>query len=336
MKPTRRLIVTIAVTSWLSAYVFAAVDPAAVLEDLQERSGIDLTAQQQALVSGRLLSSVDGRLEVVEAELVAAQFMYLPLGVDRIAQFLTGDRPFRYGVRAAQELIEPTDEVNIVAFHEKEMARLAKAKPGDAFNFSRSEYAKLSEQEGVDGIRVLNDILTQRHRAYRASGLDGVEGYQRSRKHSVDTGATLRTAVEDMELLERHFPEFRHALLEHPQSGEGVRHRFFAVEKKVEGRPQYVLVHWMIDARENYVLLAQRHFYVSHTYDTLQIVVGCLPYQSGTLVMMMNQTFTEKVAGMASGIAHKIGRKRVAETIANTFEALRIALEVDENRKEQG
>lgn len=58
----------------------------------------------------------------------------------------------------------------------------------------------------------------------------------------------------------------------------------------------------------------------------LQMSFTCLPYHEGVLVVMLNQTFTDKVAGFGSGIAHRIGRGRVADAIAETFDLIRTAV----------
>ena len=56
------------------------------------------------------------------------------------------------------------------------------------------------------------------------------------------------------------------------------------------------------------VITAQRDFHVMHDFDALQIVVGALPFGDGSLILYGNRTYTEQVAGFASGAAHKIGR----------------------------
>lgn len=96
-----------------------------------------------------------------------------------------------------------------------------------------------------------------------------------------------------------------------------------------QGRRAFVLAHWMVDINENYALIAERQYYVTHTYDTLQNMIACLPYRGGTLVGLLNQTFTGKVAGFARGIRHDVGRSRIQETIRPLFELLRNAFAGD-------
>jgi len=62
---------------------------------------------------------------------------------------------------------------------------------------------------------------------------------------------------------------------------------------------------------------------VGHTYNSLQIIILCLPYKDGTLVALLNQTFTDKVTGILSSLRHCIGRYCVQEKIKPFFDKLR-------------
>ena len=188
-----------------------------------------------------------------------------------------------------------------------------------------AEFEQLSA--GRDDLSAtLNAILSARHKAYRQSGLRGIAEYQRSERDSVNIAEYLEKVVNAEEVMPKHFPAFHAALGNYPEEGQFLEHRFFAVAMDVDGQPQYLLTHWVIGGGDNYVLMAQRQFYVNHTYEALQMSFASLPYEQGVLVVMEHETFTEKVTGFGSGMARKIGRKRVAEAIAETFELIKTAV----------
>lgn len=323
MKTIRNVLAVAATVLLLSAQGFAAVDTDAVIDTMTRNAGIDLAAQHDRLLSGELVTSeADGRFEVAKAEIAAAQIMYLPVQVADVAALLAEGR-FHSRAKKVQELESADEQVNIVSLDDKAARKLKNAEPGDDFNFSAAEFAQMAA--GDDATRTLSSILTARHKAYRQSGLSGIADYQR-KKETINIVDYLEDTVKAAKVLPKYFPEFYAALLDYPKTGQSLQHRLFAVAADVEGEPQYLLTHWIIDSAQNYVLVTQRQFYVNHTYDTLQMTFACLPYEKGVLVMMLNQTFTEKVAGFGSGIAHKIGRGRVADAIAESFEFFKTAV----------
>jgi len=88
-----------------------------------------------------------------------------------------------------------------------------------------------------------------------------------------------------------------------------------------------MLKHWVLDIRSDYALITERRFYLDHSLSSLQVVIGCLPHAGATLVVLLNQTFTEKV-NMAIGksIAKAIGYREVEKNIRPMFENLKSAL----------
>ena len=100
-------------------------------------------------------------------------------------------------------------------------------------------------------------------------------------------------------------------------------HRFYWIKQRVEGRPAFVAAHRTFYQRPDGALITERQFYVSHSYNSLQIILGCLPAGEKTLVFYTNRTFTDQVAGFAPGLRHSIGRKRLLKKIVTSFEEMR-------------
>lgn len=296
---------------------FAAFDAKAVLSDIEQVSGIDIAAQHDKLLGGQLVTSSDGRFEAAKAEIAAAQMMYLPVKVSDMAAFLSTAK-FHSQAKKVQALTSADTAVTIVTLDDKDAKNIANASPGGDFNFSAAEYKELAS--GSDVSTTLNAILSARHAAYARSGLDGIADYQVGKNQTVNIAHYLEETEKSAKVLKKDFPALYAAALGYPKAGASLDNKLFAVALEVEGEPQFVLSHWMIDKDSgDYVAGMQRQYYVNHTYDTLQMSFVVLPYADGVLVVLLNQTFTPKVTGFASGMAHNIGRKRLAEAIAETF-----------------
>ncbi|MEJ2130047.1 MAG: hypothetical protein P8Y95_00090 [Gammaproteobacteria bacterium] len=322
----RQAILLAATVAWSAAASLshAAVDTDALLSEAAAALDIDLAAEHERIISGEMITAVGGELEIDEAQLGAAQLMYLPVSLDAVSERLGRVAKFHRNAVEAQKLIDANDAVNIVTLDEQKAKRLREAEPGDPLNFSGPEFQQLRTSDDVAD--TLNDILTARYRAYRRRGLNGIEPYLRDNDEVFNVSVVLQESIHEGDITDKYFHEFRAAALHYPTAGTDLSHRFFAVEREMDDRPQYLLTHWIIDRADNYVLVLQRQFYVNHTYQTLQIIFVCAPYHEGVVMIMLNQTFTEKVEGFGSGIAHEIGRERLAETIAETFEDIKASL----------
>ena len=55
---------------------------------------------------------------------------------------------------------------------------------------------------------VFRQILIERYRQYRSKGLDGIEGYKRSKRKTIDIGRELHVTTDAFEAFDSEFPEF--------------------------------------------------------------------------------------------------------------------------------
>jgi hypothetical protein len=91
----------------------------------------------------------------------------------------------------------------------------------------------------------------------------------------------------------------------------------------VEGRPTFILTHQMSIVRPEGSFMAERQFYVGHSYNSLFLLAGCLPVEGGSVVFYSNHTSTDQVAGFGSGMRHSIGRGQMRDEIVKSFERIR-------------
>jgi hypothetical protein len=69
--------------------------------------------------------------------------------------------------------------------------------------------------------------------------------------------------------------------------------------------------------------MAERQFYVEHSYNSLSLMAGVMPLSGGTIVLYSNRTSTDQVAGVGSGLRHSIGSKQMRDEIVKSFEQIR-------------
>jgi hypothetical protein len=318
-------------------------------EILLERAALT-SPQLEALQEGKVVAFGLAQLEL-EPEQLAAILLVLVSAkvpdvamkiVDRISLQTHEGAPMSYDLEGeaddvfGQAVVLGSDEA-------AEINRLLRVHSGDEFNFSTEEirwFQAVAADVPQGGSRYANAtkamkstlrrVLQTRYQVYRARGLNGIAPYDRGRGEAVDPGEGLRFALDSINLLRIYFPRFYLAFREYPAAGaEAYKQRHVLIKQITRGRPAFVLAHWMVDINESYALIAERQYYVSHTYDILQNMIACLPYRGGTLVALLNQTFTGKVTGFARGIRHDVGRKRIQKTIQPLFKSLRNAFARD-------
>jgi len=320
-------------TTWLTA------------EILLKRAAVT-GPQLQALQEGKVVTVGFSRLELTPEQLAATLLVLVSGKVPDVAAKIADRISLQKdkGASAGYDLEGETDEtfraaVVLGAHDAAEINHLLNVHPGDAYNFSTEEIAwfQTAAADLSQGrskyvgpaetmTATLRRVLRTRYQAYRARGLRGVVPYDRGYAVFVDPAEGLRVALDSIDLLRGYFPRFYLAFRQYPRAdSEGYQQRHLLIKTMAQGRQAFVLAHWVIDINESYALIAERQYYVSHTYDALQNIIACVPYRGETLVALLNQTFTGKVAGFARAIRHNVGRKRIQETIRPLFESLRDA-----------
>lgn len=175
-------------------------------------------------------------------------------------------------------------------------------------------------------------ILVERYRSYLIRGLEAVKPYDRGRVKRSLPRRELTVAVGSIQLLENHFPDFYQSLLKYPEEGgKRVKNEFYWFKHKMDKRPMFQLSHYMADIRNHYALMAELQFYVEHTYNSMLTIIGCVPYEVGTVVFCTNRTFTDQVAGFGSSLKRSVGRRRIEDAISDQFAKLRSMLESKAN-----
>ena len=174
----------------------------------------------------------------------------------------------------------------------------------------------------------MGNVLKGRFKAYYQQGLAGLAPYQVGPSKQIDPATELTAATEQLSIVKQRFPHYYQSLRFFPDSRSStVAHQFFWVKQTESDRPLFVLKHWIMDVQSDYAVITERRFYLNHSLNSLQVVIGCLPDGDSTLVVLLNQAFTEKVnVKYGAKIAKAIGYKQVEKNILPIFENLKAAL----------
>src|SRR5215470_265125 len=281
--------------------------------------------------------------ETSEAELGAGVAMYLPVPLAKAAEVLTSaDVVLKDPSITASGPVPPNATPGMLGFklapgELAEAQDVLDAAPGSHFNLAPPEIdafrsAKASLRGG-DRTLVLDvaaagwrTLLTQRAQALLARGLDGVLPYAR-RNGVSDPAALLRVAAGDARIVVHLAPRLSEALLRFPaeQSPTAISELYW-VKRMVQGRPDPILLHHLVDVTPGMALYVERQVYVGHTYNASQILCAALPLEEGVLIISSNRVSTEAVAGIGGEMKKVIGRRQLRAEIVKRFDRIRAAL----------
>ncbi|MEO0975545.1 MAG: hypothetical protein AAFX85_20835, partial [Pseudomonadota bacterium] len=222
-------------------------------------------------------------------------------------------------------------EMPAVDLPARELAQLRK-KGHRSFNLSRDESERLrGAASDAEALALYREVLAERVEAYRTGGLSGIAPYQRGKRGAVDPAAELSEATDLVLAATPSADTFGalSAVLESSAGGVPAgddAHLLQLVEKTVQDRVHHGLSHLMFVEASDALIIVERQFYSSHSYDALQLIVGLAPFEGGTLVAVFGHTATDRVAGVGSGLAKSIGRKRSVQSYDGLAALIRDAI----------
>jgi hypothetical protein len=230
-------------------------------------------------------------------------------------------------------------ELGFTAGEIDEVHALLAAKPGDKFNLSAAEIGQLqtlqAETKGLDDaalIEAVNNLfrtfLTERLRHYQETGLGGIAPYRRGRKKISSPTIELNAAIQAVADMKRYAPNFYSIMQSFPEARiQKVEHRFYVFKFNIAERPGFVLSHRIYFFGAEFALAVERHIYVPHFYNSLQLIAGVVPHENSTVLFYGNRTYTDKVTGFARGIKQDVGGKRLAEALTALIIDIRDGIE---------
>ncbi len=229
----------------------------------------------------------------------------------------------------AKVMLEPNGE--------NEAARYLEAEPGDELNLSPKEIAGFhtlnakgqspaDRKKAVE--KLLRSLLLARYQSYHAEGLTGMPSYARGRGRKVWPADELIEATMAAKVLAKHAPAFHEVLLKYPDvKPPGFEEWFYWVNHEISSRPNFILSHRLALQADDSFIVGERHFFVSHQYNSFQAVGGLLPTNEGTLAIYLYRVSTDQVAGFGSSVKRAAARMLMGKPIRRLFEKLRAVAE---------
>jgi len=202
------------------------------------------------------------------------------------------------------------------------------ATPGSDLNLSSDEIAAFRASSAQADPRTaalaqLQKILLTRHATYRTSGLDGIAPYDRGHE-TRSGGEDLRKASASMTVVKRRFAAFYEMMNGYPGATvPGMHERFSWIQYGTGIKANYVVEQLVTANVDEVHAVLQRQIYASQGYNVEQAVAGLFPVDEGTLVVYVNHTSTDQVAGFGGSAKRSIGTKMMVSQLEKMFEGAR-------------
>ena len=137
-------------------------------------------------------------------------------------------------------------------------------------------------------------------------------------------GKKLQLAASASKFFEKNEPELYAAFTGFPEIDlEQVEHRFYWIKQRVQDRPTLILSHRMLFQKPSHVVVAERQYYIGHSYNSVQIVNAALPVEKGLVLFYTSRTSIDQLAGFKGRVGRPIAAERLIERVSKRFETLR-------------
>jgi hypothetical protein len=314
-------------------------------QEILQKLGIPQNEVDQ-LEDGAILSYSDAEYESTSRELAADAIILVKSDLAAVREALRGATtliPTKLILEDA-DILSEADFADIKFADEdfEEVERLFKAKPGKDFNFSNAEYAALNanlaphkRSSRADKIQAasaaMREILRGRYNKYRASGLNGIEGYQRSRRKQVDIGRELRLTTDTFEPFAEDFPEFYEIMAQYPNGQECCESYFRWLKVDIRKRPTFALSHTVIQQTDEFILYTERHFYASNQLNSVQITLSWFPYGEQTYMGIAMSASADILDSMMGKMLRPLGRNKAKDLVTDVMVEVRDDLDSDDD-----
>lgn len=294
------------------------ISAVSILVDLHFKMGEIVSVEEGHIITSDLPRQRDNELAAVAAAMVPASLRDVEAALLAMPSDETETKTFSV----------PVDEdewrsMKLFTAREREdLAHFKEAALGPDVNLSADEVALM--HNGSPAAAGYREVLVNRVKAYASKGAKGLAPYSRDAEPASSPADELRMASEQSAaLLARYLPDVARALKNYPDAGLALDQRFTWSKPTVDGHPTHVLAHEIVDRDETHCVLVHQEFFVGRTYNTQHAVTLAVPATDGTLVIGLNRTFTDRVAGPFNGFQRDVGQKMMREALAEKLEDLR-------------
>ena len=291
--------------------------------------GLNVSSKQiEDLESGKVIVMDGSPYEQTRRELVADAAILVDIDfADLVAHFESDVSFIPVDAMLLHSEITGVEDFDGVGFSEGEYAEvesLLKAKPGKDFNFSDAEHQLISrtlrplrnadKDAQIQGASdVMRQILVDRYRAYRESGLDGIAPYQRSSRKSVSIADDLRLTTATFEPFSNDFPGIYLAMTGKPGEQDCCKDTFRWMKVRVAKRPMFALAHTVYQVTDDYLIATERFYYGSSQINGVQITLAWLRYDENTYMGLSVSANADIVASPLGRLLRSVARSYAAD-----------------------
>ena len=115
--------------------------------------------------------------------------------------------------------------------------------------------------------------------------------------------------------------------MDYPEGADCCKHSFYWIKVKIQRRPTFALVHRITLIGDDYALITERYYYASHSLNSLQVVVGWLPYGDGTYMGLATSASADILSGLTGKFLRAIGRGKANELVGEVLQDIKSDLE---------
>ena len=320
--------------------IFIASSPfAETLTGQDVLDGLDVPeSDREALESGEILAYDGEAYESNDRELAADAIVLVDRSLNEVvAEVRDVDSiiPLKYLIDHADvETVDDFARVGYSVDEIKEVDKLLNARRSKDLNLSDDEIAMLV-QVGA-GARTLDDagraaaasdairkILIDRHQAYMERGLSGIPEYRRSRKKAINIGEELALTTETFEPFAPSFPEYYQTMRNFPDGADCCEHVFRWLKVKLRKRPAFALSHTFFRKTDDMLIITERHFYATHTINSVQVTVSWIPYDENTYMGLAVSASTDVLESLMGRALKPLGRNKARDMVTDVLEDMR-------------
>jgi hypothetical protein len=301
--------------------------------------GLDVPqSDRQALESGEILTYDGEAYENNDRELSADAIVLVDRSLSEVvAQVRDVDSiiPIKYLTDHADiETVDDFAGVSYTVDEIKEVDQLLNARQGKDLNLSDDEIAMLQQVgiasrklddagRAVAASNAIRKILIGRYQAYMERGLNGIPEYRRSKKKTVNIGDELKLTTETFEPFSPDFPAYYRAMRNFPDGADCCEHVFRWLKVKINKRPAFALSHTFFRKTDDMLIITERHFYVTHTINSVQVTVSWIPYDENTYMGLAVSASTDILESLIGRALKPLGRNKARDMVAEVLDDMR-------------
>jgi hypothetical protein len=151
-------------------------------------------------------------------------------------------------------------------------------------------------------------ILAEHFARYSAKGLAGIAPFDRSDGEQTAPNEQLERAFKELRVARLDAPAVQGAMADFPAApASGIQSRFFWILYAAEGRVVVALFHRVHGVADGRATGIDRRFCLSEILNSMLAIGVAVPLAEGSVVFYANRTGTDRITGLESSIAKKIG-----------------------------